>query len=127
VAGKPVVVVEGARELRATLRKAGDDLGDLRDVHATVSRYVALCSAAIAPRRSGRLAGNVRGSSLKTSAVVRAGGAAVPYAGPIHWGWPARSIVAQPFMVDAAHITEPTWSRWYLAKVEQIVERIHGA
>lgn len=124
---RPVVQVVGARELRSTLRKAGDDLQDLRDVHATVSRYVALRSAAIAPRRSGRLAGNVRGSALKTAAVVRAGGAAVPYAGPIHWGWPSRNIAANPFMVDAAHLTEPTWTRWYLAKVEQIVERIHGA
>lgn len=124
---QPVVQVDGARELRATLRKAGDDLADLRSVHATVSRYVALRGAAMAPRRSGRLAADVRGSALKTQAIVRVGGSKVPYAGPIHWGWPARSIVAQPFVVDAAHITEPTWSKWYLARVEQIIGKVHGA
>lgn len=124
---EPIVKVEGARELRSTMRKAGADLGDLGAVHATVSRYVALRAAAMAPRRSGTLAGNIRGSKGKTSAIVRAGGARVPYAGPIHWGWPRRHITAQPFAVDAAHLTEPVWTKWYLAKVDQIIAKIHGA
>jgi hypothetical protein len=37
------------------------------------------------------------GRAGQTAAVVRAGRASVPYAGPIHWGWPSRHITAQPF------------------------------
>ena len=34
--------------------------------------------------------------------MVRAGRAAVPYAGVIHFGWAAHSIAPQPFLYDAA-------------------------
>src|SRR6188508_1995954 len=108
----PIVKVEGARQLRATLRKAGDDLGDLQRIHATVSRIVAARAASNAPRVSGALAGSVRGSQAKTRAIVRAGGARVPYAGPIHWGWPRRNIAATLFASRAATDTEPTWLQY---------------
>ena len=51
----------------------------------------------------------------------------LPYAGPIHWGWPARGICAQPFMTDAAADTEPSWTRTYRAEVDRILDRIEGA
>jgi len=124
--GAPVVRVDGARELRRTLKAAGDDLEDLKHVHATVAKYVALRAAATAPRKSGRLAGSVRGSQAKTSATVRGGGARVPYANPIHWGWPHRHIAANPFLVNAAHQTEPTWTKYYLREVERILSHVHG-
>jgi hypothetical protein len=57
--------------------------------------------AASAPVRSGKLEGTIRAGRGKTKAVVRAGGARAPYAGVIHYGWPARGIAAQPFLVDA--------------------------
>ena len=126
MAGAPVIRVDGARELRRGLKAAGDDLEDLKHVHATVARYVALRAAAMAPRRSGRLAGSVRGNQAKTSAAVRAGGARVPYANPIHWGWPRRHIAANEFLVNAAHTTEPTWTKFYLREVERIVSHVHG-
>ena len=122
----PVVEVEGARELRRTLKAAGDDLSDLTKVNATISRYVAMRAAAMSPRKSGRLAGSLRGSQAKASATVRAGGARIPYAGVIHYGWPGHHIRAQPFLVDAAHQTEPTWTKYYLAEVERIIGHIHG-
>ena len=124
--GGPVVRVDGARELRRTLKAAGDDLSDLTKVNATVARYVAMRGAAMAPHKSGRLAGSIRGNNAKASAIVRGGGARVPYAGVIHWGWPAHHITGRPFLVDAAHTTEPTWTRYYLAEVERIVSHIHG-
>jgi hypothetical protein len=32
---------------------------------------------------------------------VRAGRTSVPYAGPIHFGWPAHNIEPTPFLYDA--------------------------
>lgn len=118
--------VEGMRTLRATLRKAGDDLSDLKEAHAAAAGIVVPAARASAPRRTGRLAGNVRGSGTKTGAVIRAGGARVPYAAPIHWGWEKRGIAPNPFISTAAQNTEPTWTRVYEAGVERVLSRIKG-
>lgn len=121
---KAQLEVRGARRLRATLRAAGDDLSDLRDVHRSVAGLVA--GATAPPRRTGRLAATVRPAGTKTAAVVRAGFATVPYAGPIHWGWPARGITAQPFLSDAATATEPAWQAVYFAELERIIANVRG-
>ena len=54
------------------------------------------------------------------------GRASVPYAGAIHWGWPARNIRAQPFLTNAAASTEPTWVAQYLADIQKIVDQVRG-
>lgn len=108
------------------MKAAGEDLGDLKDAHAQVAGYVASASATAAPHRSGSLAGSVRGNRAATSAVIKAGSAAVPYANPIHWGWPGRNIAAHPFMSDTAVATEPTWTDMYFQAVQRIVDRIRG-
>lgn len=124
---KPVIVVEGARELRRSLARAGDDMNDLKDAHAAVAAFVASRSKSASPRRSGRLAGSVRGNRAKASAAVKAGGASVPYAGPIHFGWPARNISPQPFLVDTAHATEAQWRLMYLQAIDRILSKVKGA
>jgi len=123
----PVFEVKGGRELRKTLRKAGDDLGDLKDVHQAVGNMVAATASGLAPRRSGALAGSIRASRAATSATIRAGGARIPYAGPIHWGWPARNITANPFLSNAATSTEPAWVALYETELEKIIDRVEGA
>lgn len=120
------VTVEGARNLRATLRRAGIDLSDMKDANADVANYVASASKSAAPTVSGKLAATVRGNRAAASAVVRAGGAAVPYAGPIHWGWPARNIAANEFIAATAANTEPTWTQTYFAALQRIVATIKG-
>ena len=50
----------------------------------------------------------------------------MPYAGAIHWGWPARNIVGQPFLTDAAKATEPIWVAQYLADIQKIVDKVKG-
>jgi phage gpG-like protein len=108
------------------MKRAGEDLGQLSDAHAETAAYVAGAANAAAPRRSGTLAATVRGNRAKTSAVIKAGGAAVPYAGVIHWGWPRHNITANPFMTDTAKSTEPAWTEIYLRAITRIVDRIHG-
>jgi phage gpG-like protein len=126
MAAAATVTVEGARELRATMKRAGEDRGDLKDAHAEVAAYVATAARAAAPIASGKLAATIRGNRAAASAVVKAGGAAVPYAGPIHWGWPARGIPAREFLTATAAETEPHWTETYLDAIRRIVDRIHG-
>ena len=122
----PVVTVEGGRELRATLKRASGDLGDLKAVHDRIARLVASVARQRAPKRTGRLAGSIRGSGAATVATVRAGGAAVPYAAVIHNGWPQHNIAANPYLVEPAHQTEPVWTRYYVDAVNKILSKVHG-
>ncbi|AWY04760.1 hypothetical protein PQC61_gp14 [Gordonia phage Emperor] len=120
------VRVEGARELRRSMRQAEIDLTEMKETHARVASLVAGRGRSAAPVASGRLAGTVRAGATRTAAVVRAGRKSVPYAGPIHWGWPARGITANPWLAGAAAESEPAWLALYTDAVDQIIDRIEG-
>lgn len=117
----------GGRRLRSAMRKAGMDLTELRDTNRKVAGIVASEAKTTAPVASGRLAADVRPSGSRTAATVRAGRKSVPYAGPIHWGWPKRNIVAQPWISEAAQRTEPTWQEVYMSYINQAINQIEGA
>lgn len=121
------VRVEGARELRASLRKAGADLADLKAVNASVASMVASAAMAAAPRRTGRLAASVRGNRAVSTARISAGTAGIPYAGAIHWGWPSRNIEAQPFIADTAAALEDQWVKLYETGIADVINKIDGA
>jgi hypothetical protein len=121
------VRVEGLNTLVRTMRKAGADLGDLKDANARAAAIVVSAAAGMAPRRSGKLAGSIRGSRAGNRARVLAGRASVPYAAPIAWGWPARHIKPQPFLSDAARATESVWLPQYLADVQSALDGVKGA
>lgn len=118
--------VEGAANLRRTLKKAGDDLGDLKDTHAAVAGIVAPVARTYAPKRTGRLSSTVRTGATKRAAIIRAGRASVPYANVIHWGWPVHHIRAQPFVLAASRRTEPAWAARYHDAVEKILAHVKG-
>jgi hypothetical protein len=119
MAGDFTVTVTGAKELRRALREIEDKAAkkgmqaDLKAEYRTAARVVEIAAKQEAPRRSGRLAGSIKAKGTTTGGAVVAGGLkAVPYAGPIHWGWPSRPnrarrwrggpIAANQFMVRAA-------------------------
>jgi hypothetical protein len=117
------VKVEGAAELERRLDRASADMADLSGTNTEVANAIASQARGRAPVVSGRLAGSIRVESDAKGAVVRAG-SGVPYAGPIHWGWAARNIAAQPFMLDAAQQLEAANVAAYSREVESIVNRI---
>jgi hypothetical protein len=124
---RPVVKVDGINELKRTMKRAGVELQDLKDAHAAVAQTVIDSARPWVPVRSGALAGSLRGSGQAGAAVVRAGRAAVPYANPIHWGWPSRGIKARPFMWTAIHKSQDQWTGQYLTALQKIIDDIEGA
>jgi hypothetical protein len=92
-----------------------------------VAGVVVVAAAPHAPHRTGALAGSTRGAGTQTAAVVRAGFASVPYAGPTHWGWPSRHIKAQPWLFDAAVSSQEQWTGKYLTALQHIIDTIEGA
>jgi hypothetical protein len=127
MADQPHLEVQGLGQLVRTLRRAGDDVGDLKDAHARVAAIVAAAGASRAPRRSGALASSVRGSRQVRRARVSAGRASVPYAGVIHWGWPAHNIAPNPFLSEAAQDTESQWTATYQRDVQHVLDKVKGA
>lgn len=94
------VRVQGLRDVLRKLNQAGADAEDQKALMHKLGNMV--IDAAAPPVLSGQLAATMRAGRGKTKAVVRAGYAArAPYAGVIHYGWPARNIPANPFLTDA--------------------------
>lgn len=99
--------VQGLSQVVRDLKALGLDVDDLKGAFSKIAAEGAEKAAAHAPRRSGRLAGSLRGNRAQSKAVVTAGGASVPYAGPINYGWPARGITGSGFMQRADEEMQP--------------------
>ena len=99
------VKIEGLAKVRRQLKNLSSDVDyraqEFLPVNKTIADAVAGDSKNYVPILTGTLSGTIRALASKTSARVRAGSKAVPYAGPIHFGWPARFIRPQPFIYDA--------------------------
>ena len=93
--------VDGLSKTMRALTAAGADTQDMKDLMHAIGMIVVTAARPKVPTRTGNLAASMRAGRGKTKAVARAGGAKVPYAGVIHYGWPKRGIAAQPFLQDA--------------------------
>jgi hypothetical protein len=116
--------VTGAKELRRALKKMDGRLKDLKDVHDDVGHVVASRARAIAPHLSGTLAGSIGNDRRVAGASVFAGSRRVPYAGPIHFGWPAHNIEAQPFLYEALEDSQDDITRIYTLGMEVLIDKL---
>lgn len=88
------VHIEGLREVTRGMERAGVEVDELKDVMGAIASEAAQTMQGFIPSRSGRLRASTRGNRAKGKAEVNVGGARVPYAGPILYGWPARNIAS---------------------------------
>lgn len=100
---KPQIHVDGIAPLVKALQRSGgeDTLEALRRANAEAAGVIHATAATMVPVRTGRLARTLRGSATPKQGAVRVGTKAVPYAGPIHFGWRAHGIEPQPFLYGA--------------------------
>lgn len=120
---KPIVTIEGARRLRSTMKRAGVDLGQMSDAHQKVGQIVITAAAPRAPRQTGRLAGSLRASRTRASAVVRS---RLVYAGVQEYGWPAHGIAEHAFVRGGAKTSEPVWVAAYASAVDKALSQVKG-
>lgn len=120
------IQIQGLSDLTRTMKRAGVDITELKDAHTRAASIVADRAAALAPKRSGNLAGSIRPAKQVGRARIMAGTKAVPYAGPIHWGWPSRNIKANEFLSRAAQETEPEWTKAYFEDVQKALDKVKG-
>lgn len=122
--------VDGAKDLRRALNKAADKDSKeaLKRANREGAEIVAREARVTVPKgKSLKLAGSVRATAGVASGAVRAGRAGVPYAGPIHFGWPARNIEPQPFLYEAADRRVDEVVSVYQARVQNIVEAVEAS
>jgi hypothetical protein len=127
---RPVVGVDGLNTLKRTMRQAGVDVADLKQAHARVAAIVVARARATAPWGpdvGGHIKPTIRGSGQAGAAVIRVGRAAQPYPNPLHWGWPARHIKAQPFVWDAIADTQGQWFDEYVTALNDLIDKVEGA
>ena len=128
---RPQLELVGYRELRRDLRKLGDEaIAGLKEVNKEAADIVATAARPMVPVRSGRLKGTLRTTGTTRGGIVRMGRKAVPYAGPIHFGWPSRPnpakgwrggpIEPNPFLYDAMDRRVPEVMAAYMAYLEDL-------
>jgi hypothetical protein len=91
--GKPrgAIEVQGAKTVIRELVRMGDEyVSQVKRVHFESAQVIERRAEVLVPRRTGALAGTIRSTGTKRGGYVRAGKKSVPYAGPIHFGWPNR-------------------------------------
>jgi len=101
-----VAIYVDSAKLQKALKEAGPEMiAELKEGNKALGEIVAERARQIVPVRSGALQKTIKATKSAGGAKVNAGTPSltskVPYAGPIHWGWPAAGIVAQPFLSDA--------------------------
>ena len=125
---REAIKVEGLSKVQRDLRKLSTDALDLNkteflETNKQVAEIVINETKKYVPVLSGALAASLRNASTKKSAKVRGGSAAVPYAGPIHFGWPSRSIRPNPFIYDAIDSRRDEVRDRYENLVEKLIKK----
>lgn len=127
MAGESIRVVGLAKFIRATRDIDPAVKDEVKALNRWGAEQVVPVAQGLVPRRDGDLAGSIRAGATQRSGVVRAGKAAVPYAGPIHFGWPARNIRPQPFLWDALDQRRDAIFREYEQRLNRVVDRVFSA
>lgn len=132
--GKHASAVEviGLPRLRRTIKEAGGDLGELKQLNRDAAQAVlptARASTPIGPGQRGHLVSTLRVSASASAGTIKAGTGHTgrfPYAGVVHYGTPDGKR-ADPWLLNAAHATEGKWTDVYLRGIESIIDNIEGA
>jgi len=118
------VQVIGGPQMRRALKHMGADLADLSAINRQVGEMVLAASHDLVPRLSGDLDASQKLSVTRTRAQIVAGSRLVPYAGPIHFGWPAHNITPQPWLYDALDKRAGEVADAYEKRVAELVTRV---
>lgn len=117
------VRVDGLNQVVTGLLAIGVEVEDLKGAFSSIAAMGARQAARYAPKRTGRLASDVRGNRSRSKAVVTAGRASLPYAGPINYGWARRNIEPSLFMQKADQAVRPFALRRLEAEINTQIRR----
>ena len=120
------VSVKGLREVVRSFNQYEGAIQDLKEANYAIGSKVSKTASAIAPQQTGNLSRSIRANRAKQKVSIKAGGAKVPYAGPIEYGWEARNIQAQPFLRRAAWDNRGYVKQQYAINIQAIGRKYIG-
>jgi len=125
---RDAIKIEGLSKVQRDLRKLSTDALDLNkteflETNKQVAEIVINETKKYVPVLTGALAAAIRNASTKKSAKVRAGNVGVQYAGPIHFGWPARSIRPNTFLYEAIDARKSEVANRYAELVSDLITK----
>lgn len=125
IEGQGRLQIAGLREVLRDLRALGVDSRErMKETHRQAGNVVAQKAVSLAPVRTGQLATTIISAPTQYQGRVRAGrGQSIPYAGPIHFGWPARRIKPQPFIYDALDERREEVLTIYADRIGELIEQ----
>lgn len=120
------IQVAGLKEVQYSLHKLGKDArNEMKPAHRAAAELVVYKARPMSPVVTGALAQSLRAFARQRAGIVRAGSTAVPYAGPIIFGWPMRGIKANPFIYKAADSRRGEIVALYEKRMAELI-RING-
>lgn len=122
MAAGPAVKVEGAREVRSTLRKLGKGTRDMSAVHRRVAALVLGPARERTRRQSGDLGGSYR---VKVSAAKAAISSSLVYAPVQEFGWPRHGITPSLALTGTVESMRGTIGDAYQREVADLVDRLN--
>lgn len=93
---------------------------DMKTVNKEISQEVANKASALAPRRTGALASSIVAFADGEKAQVSS---AIPYAGVIEYGWPAKNKEAQPYLRPAVNQTMGFIEQSYSKEIDNKIKK----
>lgn len=114
--------VYGAEDVARRFARLGFKASDLRGAFSAIGNEIVADARARAPRRSGRLAGNIRAGLGKTRATVSAGSGSLLYAGVQEYGWRGHGIEAQPYLRPAADQKAEEAARLLAREMQRLID-----
>lgn len=116
--------IEGLREIVRDLKGLEtDSREDMKETHRRAGQIVVDGATRLVPVRTGALLDSLKSSPTKYMGRVRVGSASVPYAGPIHFGWPARAIKPNPFIYEVLDGRRNEVATLYAERISELVFR----
>ena len=113
--------IQGLAEVNKALRSMSKETRDsMKATHKKAAEIVIQGAKRYVPVVSGKLAASIRDGSTQRMGRVRVGSASVPYAGAIHFGWPARQIKPQPFIYDALDDRRAQVAAVYVKRIDEL-------
>jgi len=123
---KDSIRVSGLNQAIRALKDVGVPASEIAAAGKDAAEIVAGEARSLVPVKTGKLRGSIRTATQQRKAIVRAGGARVPYANPIHWGWFRRGIKPNQFFSRAINPNIDKIYKQYFDNLQRLIDKYKG-
>lgn len=117
------IEIIGLKEAQKALRTLSKESRDkMKETHRKAGQIIVDAATPLVPLESGALLASIKSAPLQRQGRVRIGSASLPYAGPIHFGWPARNIKPNPFIYEVLDGRRAEVSRLYEDRINRLIK-----